>query len=65
VYTIERKDGKIIVRNEVTSKLVYSSSDDGYVIYNNGDRTEVSKVKDLNDVQLLRALSASIPLAEK
>lgn len=64
VYTIERKDGKTLVRN-IGGKVIYSSPDEGYIIRRADDGTvEVLKVKDLSDTQLLAALASSVKIAE-
>lgn len=60
MYQIERKDGKVIIRRD--GKLVYSDSDDSYVIYHQKDDLKVSRVRDLKDNDLLLALATMVEL---
>ena len=65
VYTVERKEGKIFVR-DVNGKVVYGSSDEGFIIYTQGNgEAQVSKVKDLSDTQLLKAIATSVSIEPK
>lgn len=61
MYQIERKDGRVIVRKGESAK--FNASEDSYLIFRGDDGSQqVSKVKDLTDVQLLLALANAIEL---
>jgi hypothetical protein len=62
MYRVERSNGKVLIR-DWDNKLVYSSTDDAYIIYNRAvNDITVEQVKDLKDHELLMALAQSVKL---
>jgi hypothetical protein len=66
MYTIVRKEGKVLVL-DADSKPVYVSPEDAYLIHHGDvlgtEQIVVSRVKDLKDDQLLLALAKVVKLA--
>jgi len=60
VYIIERKDSRIIVRQDDQPK--FSAPEDSYIIYNSPAGQKCAKLKDLPDDQLLLAIANKIEL---
>ena len=61
MYEIERANGRVIVRKG--EKLKLNAPEDSYVIHKPGPQlTTVTKLKDLNDAQLLLALASSVDI---
>jgi hypothetical protein len=61
MYTIERKDGFVEVRNS-DGKTVYKASTDSYMIYKLSDAIQVAQVKELKDPDILIALATAVRL---
>jgi hypothetical protein len=64
VYKVERKDGRVMIR-DWNDKMIYSATDDSYVVYRlqEGGNPLVVQVKSLTDKQLLTALATAVKLA--
>jgi len=63
MYRIEKREGRIFVVETFTAKPIYSSPEDGYVLYKDAGATlQVAKVSQLTDDQLLTALANSVRL---
>jgi hypothetical protein len=61
MYTIERKDGFVEVKDS-DGKIVYKASTDSFMIYKQQDLIQVARIKELKDENLLIALATAVKL---